>query len=476
MGNLVFQAASGGQVALSGPNTASSFTIAVPAISGTLVTTGDTGTVTTTMLASTTGSGAVVLATSPTLVTPILGTPTSVTLTNATGLPNGGLVNSTITIGGTSIALGGSSSAISTDITISGLTVGKGAGAVSTNTAVGASALSSGSLSGAYNTGVGYQTLQANTTGSSNSAFGLQSLVANTTGYNNSAYGAISLYANTTGVNNTAIGEEALRTNTTASNNTAVGYQAGYSNTDQANNVFIGYQSGYANTAGYRQTFVGTNSGNAITTGVKNTIIGGYTGNQSGLDIRTASNYIVLSDGDGNPRGIFDPSSRLLVGCTATDSGAQFRFQYGSGQNGLQLFDNSGASGSTFVIFGINSGGNSNIGSIARVAATAAIVYNTTSDYRLKNVVGVVTDQGARIDALKPIDYQWKEGNIPARGFLAHEFQTIYPNSVTGDKDAVDANGKPKYQSMQAATSEVIADLVAEIQSLRKRISTLENK
>lgn len=37
--------------------------------------------------ASTTGSGAVVLATSPTLVTPALGTPSSVTLTNGTGLP-----------------------------------------------------------------------------------------------------------------------------------------------------------------------------------------------------------------------------------------------------------------------------------------------------------------------------------------------------------------------------------------------------
>ena len=36
---------------------------------------------------ATTGSGSVVLATSPTLVTPILGTPTSGTLTNATGLP-----------------------------------------------------------------------------------------------------------------------------------------------------------------------------------------------------------------------------------------------------------------------------------------------------------------------------------------------------------------------------------------------------
>jgi hypothetical protein len=45
------------------------------------------GTVTTAKLASTTGSGAVVLATSPTLVTPALGTPSALVLTNATALP-----------------------------------------------------------------------------------------------------------------------------------------------------------------------------------------------------------------------------------------------------------------------------------------------------------------------------------------------------------------------------------------------------
>lgn len=50
--------------------------------SGTLpVASGGTG------VTSSTGTGNVVLSTSPTLVTPILGTPTSVTLTNATGLP-----------------------------------------------------------------------------------------------------------------------------------------------------------------------------------------------------------------------------------------------------------------------------------------------------------------------------------------------------------------------------------------------------
>ena len=46
---------------------------------------------------TTTGTGAFVLATSPTLVTPVLGTPASVTLTNATGLPTAGLVNNAVT-------------------------------------------------------------------------------------------------------------------------------------------------------------------------------------------------------------------------------------------------------------------------------------------------------------------------------------------------------------------------------------------
>jgi hypothetical protein len=45
-----------------------------------------------------------------------------------------------------------------------------------------------------------------------------------------------------------------------------------------------------------------------MTSGSKNTILGRYQGNSGGLDIRTSSNNIVLSDGDGNPRVHIDGS------------------------------------------------------------------------------------------------------------------------------------------------------------------------
>lgn len=108
-------------------------------------------------------------------------------------------------------------------------------------------------------------------------------------------------------------------------------------------------------------------------------------------------------------------------------------------------------------------------GSITRYFSTT--IYNTTSDYRLKTVIGDIVDAGQRIDALKPVEYTWNTDNSSSRGFLAHEFQEVYAGSVSGTKDAVDAKGNPIYQAMQASTSEVIADLVAEIQSLRQRLA-----
>jgi hypothetical protein len=119
------------------------------------------------------------------------------------------------------------------------------------------------------------------------------------------------------------------------------------------------------------------------------------------------------------------------------------------------------------------------IGSIS--VTTTGTVYNTTSDYRLKNVTGTLTGYKERLMSLQPKQGTWKSNGSEFRGFLAHEFAQPYSSSVIGEKDALDEFGNPIYQGMQASSSEVMADLVALVQeqqaiieSLKTRITALE--
>ena len=222
---------------------------------------------------------------------------------------------------------------------------------------------------GVYTTAVGYQAGfsntasygvflgraagYANTTGIYNIAIGSPAMYSNTTGSSNVAVGDSSLYYNTTGGSNTALGASALQSTTTSNYNTAVGYQAGYNANRTADtsgfNTLFGFQAGLNISTGQVNTFIGSrtgsaganritggantvvgdfagnflegvasdnsffgqNAGYAITTGRKNVLIGGYGGNSGGLDIRTSSNNIVLSDGDGNIR-MYAPSDNFV--------------------------------------------------------------------------------------------------------------------------------------------------------------------
>ena len=223
--------------------------------------------------------------------------------------------------------------------------------------------------------------IPANNTATNCVAIGFNAMSAITSGtYNVGIGGAETLTSNTSGAYNVGIGAGALQLNTTASNNTAVGYQAGYSQTGAYNtyvgykaglnqssgtantylgglgtaagagatgsgNTCLGYQAGYVLGSGSKNTFVGgsdnsTNfgAGYYVTSGSSNTIIGCYNGNQGGLDIRTASNYIVLSDGDGNPRLYMDGSGYLYSAPTyvnTTGGSANLRMTGSNGQFAL---------------------------------------------------------------------------------------------------------------------------------------------
>ena len=364
------------------------------------------------------------------------------------------------------------------------------------NTAIGQEALKSNTTA-SNNTAVGYQAMQLNTTGTQNTAIGMQAMISNTTGNYNVAIGGQdsttypALYANTTGASNVAVGNGSLGKNTTASNNTAIGYQAGYSCTAGGGNTFLGYQAGYTFSGGsgntynntcvgifagytlgsgvYGNSFIGSNAGKLMTTGLNNTILGAYSGNQGGLDIRTSNNYIVLSDGDGNPRLVGASNSSIRIACEnyASDPSST---NYGVSINNTgtgSRFYGQGTGTETQIEFGNRNGARGSIQTNSTVT-----LYNTTSDYRLKEDVIPMVNALNTVSALKPCTYIWKIDGSAGQGFIAHELAEVVPDCVSGEKDAVNEDGSIKPQCID--TSFLVATLTAAIQELNAKVTALE--
>ena len=156
-----------------------------------------------------------------------------------------------------------------------------------------------------------------------------------------------------------------------------------------------------------------------------------------------------------------DNSGNLLVGTTsfATPGFAVNPLGY------FFLGNNAQASGWAFATFQ-RSG--TTIGSISQTGTTA-VLYNTTSEQRLKEYIVDAHEFVSVIDSIKVRSYNWKsDGSHQRAGFVAQELVTVAPEAVHQPAD-------PE-EMMAVDYSKLVPMLVKEIQSLRKRILTLENK
>jgi hypothetical protein len=166
-----------------------------------------------------------------------------------------------------------------------------------------------------------------------------------------------------------------------------------------------------------------------------------------------------------------DSSGNLLVGTTSLtvplDSSTNEGFIY---ENGAYIAV--GRVSGTAAIFNrkVDDGAVVNIRSrgvdVGTISVTSSsTAYNTSSDYRLKNTIAPMTGALAKVAQLKPCTYKWKADGSDGEGFIAHELAEVCPQAVTGEKDAVDAEGKPVYQGVD--TSFLVATLTAAIKELK---------
>jgi hypothetical protein len=164
-----------------------------------------------------------------------------------------------------------------------------------------------------------------------------------------------------------------------------------------------------------------------------------------------------------------DASGNLLVGTSSAVTGSVaggFQVQNNSGTGStINIGHPSGAaSGFSYALFSYD---NSIIGSIGQ-SGTTAVLYNTSSDQRLKENITDANDAGDKIDAIKVRQYDWKaDGSHQDYGMVAQELMTVAPEAVSGDPESDEMMG--------VDYSKLVPMMLKEIQSLRARIAALES-
>ena len=235
-----------------------------------------------------------------------------------------------------------------------------------------------------------------------------------------------------------------------------------------------------------------------MTTGNANTILGRYGGNAGGLDIRTSSNYVVLSDGSGTIKGFFDNTGNLRIGNVATgtrkvqiqSAGANYTIgldNTSSSPYGIYVDYSTAAPNSTNHEFfvGIDSSAdrifiysNGNI-------VNANNSYGAISDVKLKENIIDASSQWDDIKALTVRKYSMKSDELDAPnrlGVIAQELEAagmggLVNESQDKDKDLKELGTTTKsvnYSILYMKAVKALQEAMIRIEALETKVTALE--
>jgi hypothetical protein len=203
------------------------------------------------------------------------------------------------------------------------------------------------------------------------------------------------------------------------------------------------------------------------------------------LALNTTSPWYVYNQSSGEGAMSYLPpvyGARAPWGATSTSGGSLMisnhaahswanvyinRFGYSSGLDGR------------FIDFIINGTG---VGASISINNTGdGVNYNTGSDRRLKGNIVDMTDGKDVVMQLKPRRFIWKSTHAEGDGFIADELSQVIPHAVTGEPDATNDDGSPKYQGVDYSKvvpvlTGALQQALQEIEQLKTRIENLENK
>ena len=171
----------------------------------------------------------------------------------------------------------------------------------------------------------------------------------------------------------------------------------------------------------------------------------------------------------GSERMRIDSNGYTMIGVTSALNDSRLSVSQGSASNAM--FIATAGAGNRAIGF-INS--STFVGDI--VTSVSSVAYNTSSDYRLKENVAPMTGALAKVALLKPCTYTWKIDGSEGQGFIAHELQSVVPDAVSGEKDAVetytdeDGNEQTRIKPQGVDTSFLVATLTSAIQELKAEL------